>query len=199
VLAAAWLRVSQEEAFIGRTGAVGDDLGSALVTARVVRDLVRIAFLVERRWAPYSKWLGTAFAKLPIAELVGPYLNAAVRAGGWREREAALCAAQRELAVVTNRLRLADEVDPEPRRFFDRDIRVLFGDRFTNALAARVTDPEVRALITRLGSRYHDASAMLPGAIDQVVDSVEVLGHPDRCRNAAGVLGVPSELPDCPA
>ncbi|MEU3614157.1 DUF4037 domain-containing protein [Streptomyces sp. NPDC006872] len=189
-LAAAWLRVSQEEAFIGRTGAVGDDLGSALVTARVARDLVRIGFLVERRWAPYSKWLGTAFSRLPLAERVGPHLSAAVRAGDWRARETALCAAQRELAIATNRLGLADEVDPEPRQFYDRDIRVLFGDRFTNALAARVTDPEVRALITRFGTRRHDASAMLPGTVDQVVDSVEVLGHPDRCRAATGVLGI---------
>ncbi|MFF1443561.1 DUF4037 domain-containing protein [Streptomyces sp. NPDC058295] len=196
-LAAAWLRVSQEEAFIGRTGAVGDDLGSALVTARVARDLVRLAFLVERRWAPYGKWLGTAFARLPIAERVGPHLRAAVSAGCWREREAAVCAAQRELAVATNRLGLAEEVDPEPRPFFDRDILVLFGDRFTHALAAHVADPQVRALIDRLGVRSHDRRAMLPGTIDQVVDSVEVLGHPDRCRNAAGLLGLQTE-PDRP-
>ncbi|WP_243407981.1 DUF4037 domain-containing protein, partial [Frankia canadensis] len=52
VLAAGWLRVSQEEPFIGRTGGRGDDLGSRLLTARMARDLVRIAFLLERRWAP---------------------------------------------------------------------------------------------------------------------------------------------------
>ncbi|WP_330240116.1 DUF4037 domain-containing protein [Streptomyces sp. NBC_00525] len=184
VLAAAWLRVSQEEAFVGRTGSVGDDLGSALVTARVARDLVRLAFLVERRWAPYSKWLGSAFARLPLAGRVGPHLTAAVRATAWREREAALCAAQRELAVATNRLGLADAVDPEPRRFHTRDLRVLFGDRFTAALADRVTDPGVRALVVRLGN----GRPTLPGAIDQAVDSVEILTRPDRCRAAAGLL-----------
>jgi hypothetical protein len=199
VLAAAWLRVSQEEAFIGRAGAVGDDLGSALATARVARDLVRIALLIEKRWAPYSKWLGTAFTRLPIAERVGPHLTTALHADGWREREAALCSAQRELAAATNRLHLAGEVDPEPRQFHTRDIRVLFGDRLTDALAARVTDPGIRALITRLGVRSHDGIATLPGAIDQVVDSVEVLTRPERCRDAAGVLGVPSDLPHRPA
>ncbi|MFJ4503068.1 DUF4037 domain-containing protein [Streptomyces sp. NPDC088864] len=185
VLAAAWLRVSQEEAFVGRTGSVGDDLGSALVTARVARDLVRLAFLVERRWAPYGKWLGSAFARLPLAGRVGPHLTAAVRAAGWRDREAALCAAQRELAVATNRLGLADPVDPEPRRFYTRDLRVLFGDRFTSALVDRVHDPEVRALIVRLDH----GRPTLPGAIDQAVDSVEILTRPDRCRAATGLLG----------
>jgi hypothetical protein len=198
-LAAAWLRVSQEEAFVGRTGSAGDDLGSALVTARVARDLMRLAFLVERRWAPYSKWLGTAFARLPLAQRVGPHLGAAVRADGWREREAALCAAQRELAVATNRLGLADELDPEPRRFFDRDLLVLFGDRFTRALTARVTDPEVRALIDRLGVRGHDGTPMLPGTIDQAIDSVDVLTHPSRCRATAPALGLRSTSPAHPA
>jgi hypothetical protein len=45
VLACQWRRVAQEEAFVGRTGEVGDELASAVVTARLVRDLVRLALL----------------------------------------------------------------------------------------------------------------------------------------------------------
>lgn len=190
-LAAAWLRVSQEEAFVGRAGGVGDELGSVLVAGRVARDLVRLAFLVERRWAPYSKWLGTAFTRLPIAARIGPPLHAARTAATWREREAALCAAQHELAVATNRLGLAEPVDSEPRPFYGRDIQVLFGHRFTIALTAPITDPEVRDLIDRMGVRSHDAAPTLPGTIDQAVDSVEVLTQPDRCRAAAPILGLP--------
>jgi hypothetical protein len=165
-----------------------------LETARLARDLVRIAFLVERRWAPYTKWLGTAFSRLPIADRVGPHLSAAVHADGWREREAELCAAGRELAVATNRLGLAAEVDPEPRQFYDRDIQVLFSGRFTIALAAAVTDPEVRALIDGTGLRVRDEGGIptLPGTIDQAVDSVDILTHPDRCRDAQTMLGIPA-------
>ncbi len=92
VLAAGWLRVSQEEPFVGRTGGRGDGLGSRILAARVARDLVRIGFLVERRWAPYSKWLMTAFAQLTLADQVGRHLRCALNATQWREREAALCA-----------------------------------------------------------------------------------------------------------
>ena len=42
LLAAAWTRIGQEEAFIGRTGSVGDELGSAVIGARLVRDLMRV-------------------------------------------------------------------------------------------------------------------------------------------------------------
>ena len=61
LLAAQWTRISQEEAFVGRCGDLGDELGSQVIAARLVRDLMRLCFLMERRYAPYSKWLGTAF------------------------------------------------------------------------------------------------------------------------------------------
>lgn len=191
VLAAGWLRIGQEEAFIGRTGGTGDDLGSAVVTSRVVRDLIRLAFLVERRWAPYSKWLGRAFAGLRLAVRLRPALDRALSADGWREREAGVCEAASLLGQATNQLRLAAPVDPSPRRFHERDIRVVGGERFAEALTEDITDPQVRQLLARLGTRGGGLSVgALPGAIDQAVDSVDVLTRPERCRAAAPMLGL---------
>ncbi len=84
VLAAGWLRIDQEEPFVGRTGGSGDDLGSQVIAARIVRDQIKLAFLLERRWAPYSKWLGRAFAELTVAPRLTPLLRAALGADGWR-------------------------------------------------------------------------------------------------------------------
>lgn len=72
VLAAGWLRIDQEEPFVGRTGGSGDDLGSRIIAARIARDQTKLAFLVERRWAPYSKWLGRAFALAPPGSSASP-------------------------------------------------------------------------------------------------------------------------------
>lgn len=191
VLAAGWLRIGQEEPFVGRTGGAGDELGSAILAARLVRDLIRLAFLVGRRWAPYHKWLGRAFADLPLSADLGPHLHAALAATGWRDREAALCAAASVLGAATNRLGLAAEVDPGPRRFYSRDIRVVGAERFTEALTAAITDPEVKRLLADLDRRDGDAIVgALPGAIDQAVDSVDILSHPGRCRAAAPALGI---------
>ncbi|GIG68712.1 DUF4037 domain-containing protein [Phytomonospora endophytica] len=189
-LAAAWLRVGQEEAFVGRTGGRGDELGSAILGARLTRELVRLAFLVERRWAPYAKWLGTAFRALPIAARLGPLLDETLHARDWRSREAALVRAGAVLAEATNALGLAEAVDPEPHRFHTRDIRVIGGERFTEALAPAITDPEVRALLERLGSRSDRPVGRLVGTIDQAADSSDVLANTDRFRAARAMLGL---------
>ena len=67
LLAAGWARIGQEEHLMGRAGLVGDELGSALIGARLVRDVMRLGFLMERQYAPYPKWFGTAFQRLACA------------------------------------------------------------------------------------------------------------------------------------
>lgn len=78
LLRCAWRRIGQEEAFVGRAAEVGDELGSRIVAARLARDLMRLGFLLERRYAPYAKWLGSAFARLDAAHEVRPALERAL-------------------------------------------------------------------------------------------------------------------------
>jgi hypothetical protein len=170
LLACQWRRIAQEEAFPGRCAEAGDELGSRVVTARLVRDLMRLAMLIERRYPPYSKWLGTAFAHLRAAPALQPPLGDALAATGWPGREDALCAAYEQVARAHNRLGLADPVEPTVRRFHDRPFRVLAADRFADALRRAVTDPDVSALPPHIGG------------IDQFVDSVDVLAAADRAR-----------------
>ncbi|MCA1850243.1 MAG: DUF4037 domain-containing protein, partial [Acidobacteria bacterium] len=62
LLACQWRKIADEEAFVGRAGYVGDELGSTIIAARIVKNLMRLCFLMERKYAPYSKWFGTAFS-----------------------------------------------------------------------------------------------------------------------------------------
>ncbi len=173
LLACQWQRVAQLEPIVGRTGDVGDDLGSRLIAASLSRDAMRLAFLIERRYAPYAKWIGSAFQRLPIATSISDGLNAALAAAGWRERESALVAVFEALGHATNALGLADLVEPTRRAFYDRPYTVLDAHRYREALNQRINDPEVRAVIDRWG---------WVGAIDQFSDSVDLLTSPDRCE-----------------
>ena len=136
VLACQWSRLAQEEAFVGRCGQVGDELGSAVVAARLVRELMRLCFLIEREYAPYSKWLGTAFARLLCAPALLPSLQGALAATDWHTREGHLAKAFETVAACFNTLRLVDPLDTTVRPFFQRPFLVLDSNRFAAACLA---------------------------------------------------------------
>jgi Domain of unknown function (DUF4037) len=173
LLAAQWTRIGQEEAFVGRAAAAGDDLGSRIVAARIVRDLVRLCFLLERSYAPYSKWLGTAFSRLAVAAELGPHLTAALSADTYPDREAALVGAYEQVAHRQNLLALTRPVEPTARQFHDRPYRVIAADRFATACIQAITEPQLRSL-------------PLVGSVDQWVDSTDVLSHGDRVHRLIG-------------
>jgi hypothetical protein len=179
-LAGQWRRIAQEEPFCGRAAEVGDDLGRRVLVARLARDVMRLCFLLERRYAPYSKWLGTAFTRLDAAATVGSLLTAALAADRWPAAEQALVGAYQEVATRHNRLGLTEPLDPSPRRFHDRPFLVLDADRFVTACLAALAD---RAL----------ASFQPIGAIDQFVDSTDVLGYRRHlCRQIGRVYDLAS-------
>ncbi len=160
VLACQWQRISQEEAFVGRCGEVGDELGSAVVAARLARDLMRLWLLMQRRYPLYGKWLGSQFSLLPGT----PDLLPVLAATDWHDRERHLARAYEATAARQNELGLADPVDPTTRPYHDRPFQVLHAERFAEALHATISDPEVAALSWR-------------GAVDQHVDNTDVLAR----------------------
>ncbi|MEW9550621.1 DUF4037 domain-containing protein [Nonomuraea sp. NPDC050783] len=169
VLACQWRRIAQEEPFPGRCGEVGDELGSAVVGARLAREVMRLALLLRRRYPPYAKWLGSALARLPGSAELGECLRSAMAARSWREREEGLSGAYARLAALQNRLGLAERLDEGVRGFHDRPFRVIGGDRFAEALMASVSDPAVLGL-------------PVAGCVDQLSDSTEVLMTSGRAR-----------------
>jgi Domain of unknown function (DUF4037) len=169
LVAAGWRRLDHEEPFVQRTAEAGDDLGSAVVAARQGCECMRLALLLARRYAPYSKWLGTAFAQLPDPDGLGAALRDAIRARDGDGRGEALgrayvCLAHRHNAITPGP---RPEVTLGP--FWDRPALVLGGERFATAALANVADPTLLA-------------RPLLGTVDQWVDSTDVLVSPALCR-----------------
>ena len=168
VVAASWARLSQELPLVGRTADLGDDAGSRIIAARLARVVVHLGFVLERRWAPYPKWAGVLFARLPRAGAAAPGLARALTAQGWREREAGLADALRVLHELQR-----DRGLPVPRAavepFWDRPYLVVPED-FAGSVRAGLTDPLLRSLPPGVG------------ALEQWVDAVDVLVDPRRRR-----------------
>jgi hypothetical protein len=149
LLASAWARIGQEEHLMGRAGLAGDELGSALIASRLVRDVMRLAFLMERVYAPYAKWLGTAFARLACAAELTPHLSAAQTAVTWQARQAHLVLAYEALARMHNALALTDPLPEQAKPFFERPFLVMAQHGFADALLAQISDPAVRRMADR--------------------------------------------------
>jgi hypothetical protein len=110
LLAAGWNRISQEDHLMGRAGSVGDEIGSSLIAARLVRDAIQLCFLMERQYAPYAKWFGTAFRQLSCATILMPIIHGVQQAGTWAEREVHLTGVYRHLADLHNALNITPAV-----------------------------------------------------------------------------------------
>lgn len=165
LMAASWARIGQEEPFVGRCGEVGDEIGSAVVAARLVRDVMRLCYLIARQYAPYSKWFGTGFARLPLAAPLVPLLSAALTAPAWQTRERHLCAAYEYVAGLHNALNIGPALPAHVSPFHGRPFMVIHGERFAEALKAEIRDPNVRQI----------AAKTLIGGIDHFSDSTDLL------------------------
>jgi hypothetical protein len=172
LLACQWRRIDQEEPFVGRTGEVEDDLGSAVIAARLVRDIMRLCFLIERRYTPYAKWFGSAFAQLECGPTLVPMLRRALVAADWQAREAALVPAYEHVAGMFNALGVTEPQVPAVRHFYNRPFRVLSSGRFVEACMTRTP-------LRRLG---------YTGGVDQFADSTDVLSNAGAARRLFRLL-----------
>jgi len=168
LLAGQWRRIDQEEPFMGRCGDVGDELGSRLLAARLVRELMRLCFLMERQYAPYSKWFGMAFAELKCAPTFKPIFERVLNAQTWQEREWHLSTAYEAAAEQHNRLGITPPLPTKVSNFHGRPYQVIHSSRFVEAIQAAITGEAVRQLPINLGS------------VDQFVDSTDVLDDVEK-------------------
>jgi len=152
LMAAQWTMIGEEEAFVGRCGYVGDELGSRVVAARQVQRVMRLCFLMEKRYTPYSKWLGSAFRQLEIAPLLLPLLEQVLRANHWQERENYLGRAYTMAADKHNSLGLTEEVSSDLQDYFGRPFQVLFAGRFAEALSNTIHSSELKQFVPAIGS-----------------------------------------------
>ncbi|MCI8443129.1 MAG: DUF4037 domain-containing protein [Provencibacterium sp.] len=138
LLASNWSLIAEEQAFVRRCADVGDETGSMLACARIAERLMRLVFLYCGEYAPYSKWFGTAFSRLPADPAISEAISGALSAREIGEREELLVQAQILVAGVHNASGLTSPVEVRVQNYFGRNIRVIFADRIAQAIASRL-------------------------------------------------------------
>jgi hypothetical protein len=172
LLACQWRKIEVEEALMARAGDVGDEVGSRLIAARLVHYLMSLCFLLERRYAPYIKWFGSAFQQLHCAKKLTPTFEKVLAAGAWRDRESALSDAYVVIGGLHNDQMLTAYVEPTITTFHERPYNVPHSERFVEACLTAISSDEVRALPVNVGG------------VAQFVDSADVLESTERVAPA---------------
>jgi hypothetical protein len=173
LMASTWDRIGQEEPLMPRAGSVGDELGSAVIGSRLVRDIISLCFLLEKQYAPYPKWFGSGFKQLACAEELTPVLWDAQRADTWANREKALTIAYEFLAQKHNKLNITDPMPEQVSNFHERPFMVIHGNAVAQSLVLQIIDPEVKRI----------AAKGLIGGIDQWSDNSELRSNLIQWRN----------------
>lgn len=133
-IASNWDIIASEQAFVKRCADAGDALGSVIVAARIAERLMRLCFLYQKQYAPYSKWFGTAFARLDVPDTLKDALHRALHAADIAEREEQLVCAQALVAALHNESGITSPVEYEIEPYYGRNIKVIFADKFAEAV-----------------------------------------------------------------
>jgi hypothetical protein len=174
-LAAQWGRIAEERVYVGRTGDVGDEIGSRIIASRMAENIMRLGMLIERRYAPYPKWIGTAFARLDCATDLTPLLERVLSARIWQDREDALLEACNFMANLQVRRDIPGAITPIAGTLHGRPYRFIDSLKIIDALRSAIADDDVRSLPEC-------------GAADQFINSNYVLVAPDYTRAATTAL-----------
>jgi hypothetical protein len=168
LMAAVWTRIGQEEHLMGRAGMVGDEIGSALIGARLVRDIMRLCFLMEKTYAPYPKWFGVAFKQLTCAGTLWPVLQGVLGSITWQARQRYLVQSYEFIAARHNALQLTGHLPEKVKYFYGRPFKVIAQHGFAQALLKEIQDPAVKRIAQR----------PVIGSIDLLSDNVDLVSDP---------------------
>lgn len=163
IVGSCWRQLEEEMPLMGRAGQVGDERGSRLIGARLAGTAMQLTFLLHRTWAPYSKWIGSIFDRLPNSSTIGHHLDALLDAGDWRSRQAHMAQALHQVLELQHDAGLPAPA-PATLPFWNRPF--LFpNEAIASALHNSLTDPAVLALPRGRGN------------IEQITNNVAVLVH----------------------
>ena len=163
VMSGRWQRIAQLESFVGRSAEAGDDLGSRLLAGQIAGDIMHLALLQRRTYAPYPKWLGSSFARHEEDDGLATDLTRVVAADTAEARQKALVGT---LVELSHRHDLLDVTAPMLSRaepFFGRPYPVIWSERIARALHEAIRPPLRESLPFGLGG------------IDELTDGTDAL------------------------
>jgi hypothetical protein len=156
-----WNAVGSDWFPIGRIGSRGDTLGVRLQTAQVVRHLMRIAFMVCRRYMTYKKWFGTLFKALPIAATLEAVLLDLLQEQDWQQVEEGIGNAAPILLQQQNQMGLAPNIALDAETVDDGRHHIKYDFWEVGRQLTEDVQPALKAVMDNQVFWLHDRSLIL--------------------------------------
>ncbi len=147
-----WDKIANEESFMGRSGEVGDELGSNIIATSIVNNIMKLGFLMEKVYTPYIKWFGTGFSRLKCAAELTHILMSVVQSRSWNEREEFLGQAYEIIARMHNDLKITKPISTETSNFNGRPYKVIHAHDVYGKIEETITDPFFKNMKYKIGS-----------------------------------------------
>jgi hypothetical protein len=157
-----WGKILDELQMQARNGEAGDEVGAQVIAARNVHKIMLMGFLMERTYAPYSKWFGSAFKKLSCADSLYPLLGKILAQQHWKPRQKLLAQAYQKLGKMHNALRITKPVNTKIVDFFGRGFPIVDAWAYVEALEGSIKNKKLRNINYPLGS------------VDQFIDHARI-------------------------
>ncbi|MDE1868844.1 MAG: DUF4037 domain-containing protein [Candidatus Micrarchaeota archaeon] len=178
MLATQWLKITQEGTFVGRAAGAGDELGSAFAASKMVKYLMELSFLMERKYMPYGKWFGRAFKDLEISAKLSPILSRVYEAKDYKTRERSLSKAYGIVAKKHNQLKITKPLDtsvyPQSKH---KPYLIPHGDFFYFETLKHIKSAKIRGLPPI-------------GAINQFIDNTDFMENPKLVNETKRIFGL---------
>ncbi|MBS4537038.1 DUF4037 domain-containing protein [Clostridium sp. D2Q-11] len=133
-LAAFWNHIAEEEAFVGRNIDLGEDLGVKLIASRIVNTLMKICYLTEREYIPYSKWTYKGFRGLRCYEEISTTFSEILNCEDIEEVDGLICKAYEQIISLQDKLNITEKISLKADDYYGRPYKVVFVDKVAEML-----------------------------------------------------------------
>ena len=131
---------------------------------------MHLCFMMERKYAPYSKWFGTAFSQLDCAPRLSPIFREVLQANEWKQRQIHLAQAYEVTAALHNALCITIPLQEKATQYFDRPYLVVGDGRYVEELLKAIESEELKNRRDGFGS------------VNQLIDSGDQLDNRLLCQ-----------------
>jgi hypothetical protein len=146
VMACQWQNILQRAPFAGRCAHVGDLWGAADNTHETIHELALLVHLLEQRYPPYKKWLGSSLQELSIGPTLIELAERARLATTWPHMEEATLEAYQLIVNKHNAVFSLPRVSSEVITFHSRPYRMIDIESIVSALKEPISDKTIREL-----------------------------------------------------